>query len=144
MNLELALSATALKKRATVGLIFCGAGVVLPIGLLFGVEPMVEHGRTLTHQEVALGASCSVVALIFQSAAMIAGLASRCTILGKVVVALSGVLLLVSTLAFAFALTTILDDAFGWAEASFLPIALGTLAAISLLLVGPFRALRPH
>ena|ERR1700722_18555279 len=131
---------TGLHRNSVIGIVLSIVGIVLPICLLLGVYPFVKHDRAVTGQEVMLVSLGSVIFLTLELIAIVYGLAARRTVPGKVAVGMSGILLGLSILIFAFVLTTVLDNAFGWAGTPFWPIIMCVLLAISLLLFGLFRA----
>ena len=119
------------------------AGIVLPLCLLIGGYPFVKHAqRAVTDEEVTLVLLCSLLFLALELVAFAFGLAARRTVLGKAAVSLSGVLLALSALAFAYVLTIRLDRRnAGWLEGTpFWVIVTGVLLVISLVIFALRRA----
>ena len=111
--------------------------------LLIGCYPFVTHDRVVvTDEEVTLVLLCSLLFLTLELAAFIFGLAARRSVLGKAAVGLSGVLLALATLSFAYVLTIRLDRRnAGWLEGTpFWVIVMGVLLVISLVIFALFRA----
>jgi hypothetical protein len=131
---------TGPRRYSFIGIVLSIVGIVLPICILLGIYPFVEHGRAVTDQEVMLASLCSVIYLTLELIAIVYGLAARRTAPGKVAVGMSGIQLALAILLFAFVLTIVLDRGFGWANTPFWLIIVCVLLAISLLLLGLFRA----
>jgi hypothetical protein len=118
-------------------------GVVLPLCLLVGGNRFVKHGRVMvTDEEITLVLLCSLLFLILELLAFVFGLAARRTLLGKAAVGLSGVLLALATISFAYVLTIRLDRGnAGWLEGTpFWVIVMGALLVISFVIFALFRA----
>ena len=129
-------------RAAVVSIILAIAGVVLPLGILVGIYPLIEHGRAMTDQELVLALSCSLLFLVLESVALAYGLAARRTLLGKAAIVLSGALLGLSSVLVAFGLTICLDnETAGWlAETPFWVVMVAVLLAESVAFVGLFGA----
>ena len=91
-----------------------------------------------------LGLLCSLLFLVFEFVALAYGLVARRTVLGKAAVGISGALLGLACILFAFGLTICLDrDNAGWlAGTPFWVIMVAVLLAVSLAFFGLFRAKR--
>jgi hypothetical protein len=137
---------TEVKSRpwhSLAGIVLPFVGIVLPLCLLIGGYPFVKHDRVVvTDEEMTLVLLCSLLFLILELVAFVCGLAARRTVLGKAAVGLSGILLALSTLAFAYVLTIRLDRRnAGWLEGTpFWVIVMGVLLVISLVIFALFRA----
>jgi hypothetical protein len=129
--------------HSIVGIVLPFVGIAVPLGLLIGGYRFVKHDRVVvTDEEITLALLCSLLFLTFELAAFIFGLAARRSVLGKAVVGLSGVLLALATLSFAYVLTIRLDRRnAGWLEGTpFWVIVMGVLLVISLVIFALFRA----
>jgi hypothetical protein len=129
-------------RASVVSIILSVAGIVLPLGVLVGGYPLVKHGRVMTDQELVLALLCSLLFLVLEFVALAYGLAASRTVLGKVAVGISGVLLGLSSILLAFGLTICLDNEnAGWlAGTPFWVIMVAVLLAVSLAFFGLFRA----
>jgi hypothetical protein len=104
--------------------------------------PFVKHDRVaVTDEEVALVLLCSILFLALELVAFVYGLAARHTVLGKAAVGLSGILLALSTVSFAWVLTIRLDrHNAGWLKGTpFWVTEMGVLLVISIALFALFR-----
>ena len=130
--------------HSAVGIALPLVGIVLPLCLLIGVWPRVLHDRVVvTGEEVTLVLFCSLLFLIIQLVAFVYGLAIRHTLPGRIAVGLSGILLVVSTILFAWVLTIRLDrrNTPEWLKgAPFWLIETGVLLVVSFVLFALFRA----
>jgi hypothetical protein len=129
-------------RAVVVGSILSVVGVALPLCLLIGAYPLVKHGRAMTDQELVLALLCSFLFLVLEFVALAYGLAARRTVLGKVVVGISGVLLGLSSILVAFGLAVCFaNEAAGWPlGTTFGVVLVAVLLVISLCLLGLFRA----
>jgi hypothetical protein len=95
----------------------------------------------VTDEEITLVLRCSLLFLILELAAFVYGLAARRKMLGKAAVGLSGILLALSTISFAWVLTIRLDRRnAGWLKGTqFWVIEMGVLLVISLVLFALIR-----
>ena len=118
-------------------------GIAVPVCLLLGGYRFVKHDRVVvTDEEMTLALLCSLLFLTLELAAFIFGLAARRSVLGKAAVGLSGVLLALATLSFAYVLTIRLDRRNAeWLEGTpFWVIGMGVLLVLSLVIFALFRA----
>jgi hypothetical protein len=124
------------------GIVSPFVGIAVPLCLLLGGYRLVKHDRVVTDEEMTLALLCSLLFLTLELAAFIFGLAARRSVLGKAAVGLSGVLLALATLSFAYVLTIRLDRGnAGWLEGTpFWVIVMGVLLVISLVIFALFRA----
>jgi hypothetical protein len=125
------------------GIVLPFVGVVLPLCLLVGGYRFVKHDRVMvTDEGMALVLLCSLLFLTLELVGFVFGLAARRTVLGKVAVGLSGVLLALATFSFAYVLTIRLDRRnAGWLEGTpFWVIVMGVLLVISLVIFALFQA----
>jgi hypothetical protein len=144
MDSEEPTTAKGRPRASVVSIILAIVGIVLPLGALVGVYPYIEHGRAMTDQELVLAFLCSLLFLVLEFVALAYGLAARRTVLGKAAVGISGALLGLASILFAFGLTICLDNEnAGWlAGAPFWVILVAVLLTISLAFFGLFRAKR--
>jgi hypothetical protein len=134
---------TSRPGHSLAGIVLPFVGIVLPLGLLIGGYPFVKHDRVVvTDEEITLVLLGSLLFLILELVALGFGLAARRTVLGKAAVGLSGILLALATLSFAYVLTIRLDRRnAGWLEGTpFGVIVMGVLLVISLVIFALFRA----
>ena len=125
------------------GIVLPFVGIAVPLCLLIGGYRFVKHDRVVvTDEEVTLALLCSLLFLTLELAAFIFGLAARRSVLGKAAVVVSGVLLALATLSFAYVLTLRLDRRnAGWLEGTpFWVIVMGVLLVLSLVIFALFRA----
>jgi hypothetical protein len=131
-------------RASVVSIMLAIVGIVLPLGAFVGVYPFIKHGRAMTGQELALAFLCSLLFLVLEFVALAYGLAARRTMLGKAAVGISGALMGLSSILFAFGLTICLDNEnAGWLTGTpFWVIMVAVVLAVSLAFFGLFRAKR--
>jgi hypothetical protein len=125
------------------GIVLPFVGIVLPLCLLLGGYRFVKHDRVVvTDEEMTLALLCSLLFLTLELAAFIFGLTARRSVLGKAAVGLSGVLLALATLSFAYVLTIRLDRRnAGWLEGTpFWVLVMGVLLVLALVIFALFLA----
>ena len=125
------------------GIVLPFVGIAVPLCLLLGSYRFVKHDRVVvTDEEITLVLLCSLLFLILELLAFVFGLAARRTVLGKAAVGLSGVLLALATLSFAYVLTIRLDRRnAGWLEGTpFWVLVMGVLLVLALVIFALFRA----
>ena len=84
-------------------------GIILPVCLAFLGLHFVPGGRAVTKEEVMVVLLCSTLFVILELVALGCAIVGRRTVVGKVGVVISGILLVISVIILSFVLAICLD-----------------------------------